>query len=196
MAHYPIAGIILSLKSMLRGTLPAKTPVLPQELEHLDLLIGKLENIGCKPILVITGYDPFFICQKLEHDTFKCFQNTNPPSGELSVLRMAIEQLPEEVFGFLLCFLENPQVKQETFKAIFQMAQAFPDHIVIPQFHGQYGRPIYVSKKFFDVLLNMPANANTLDVLDNLLDDIKFLPVNDAAILDEFSPENEDSLLH
>ncbi|NOX88279.1 MAG: NTP transferase domain-containing protein [Calditrichaeota bacterium] len=195
MSKYKIAGIILAVNYKDQMQSPVKTdiPIPALDFQKINTIINKLEEIQCEPIIAITGYDPSYICQKVQQDIFHCVQNQSPLSGELSSLKIAIEQLPEEVLGFILCFMDNFYVKLETLNAIRSMAEEFPDHIVIPQFHGQFGKPLYFGKKFFDVLITTSESASASDILEYYINDIKFLPVNDEAILDSDAYSDSDN---
>lgn len=159
--------------------------ITPEQLDQFDILIEKLEAAECDPIMVITGGDPYFICEKVKRDSFYCYQSPEPELGEIGALRFALQKFPDDVFGFIIAFIEDERIKMDTLRSIRAMAQKFPDKIVVPQFHGHYGRPIYFSRKFFESLLQTTESPQLFFSLENYLTDIKFLSVNDEAVLDD-----------
>lgn len=188
---YKIAGIILA-QDFEKTSVQEQSIITPEQLDQFDVLIEKLEATECEPIMVITGTDPFFICEKVKHDSFYCYQSPEPELGEIGALRFALQKIPDDVFGFILAFIEDQKIKIETLRSIYAMAQKFPDKLVVPQFHGHYGRPIYFSRKFFENLLQTTEHPLPLFSLENYLTDIKFLSVNDEAVLDsEIFLDNE-----
>ncbi|MHB2153417.1 NTP transferase domain-containing protein [Calditrichota bacterium GD2] len=183
MPKYKIAAIIIS-QNLERAVEEPHTILLPEELDHFNLLISRFEDIGCDPIIVIAGQDPYYICKKEGEDSFTCYNNPDPEQEEMGALRSAVEQLPNEVFGFILAFWEDQKIKPETLRSIYAMAQHFPENIVIPRFHGRYGRPIYISRRFFEHLEQTITYTLPFTLVENYLSEVKFLPVNDETVLD------------
>lgn len=181
---YKIAGIVLAQEFEKKSDW-SQGIITPEQLDQFDILIEKLEATECDPIMVITGGDPNFICEKVKRDSFYCYQSPEPELGEIGALRFALQKFPEDVFGFILTFIEDQKIKIETLRSIHAMAQKFPDKIVVPQFHGHYGRPVYFSRKFFENLLQTADAPQLFFSLENYLTDIKFLSVNDESVLDD-----------
>lgn len=191
-----IAGILLAAGYSTRMGQPKA--LLPYEdITFIDSILNKLAEIKCDPIISILGASAELICQKTHVNSFQCFQNPQPEHGMLSSLKIAIEQLPPSTIGFILALIDHPLVKLETYQKLMEMAKNNPAHIVIPQFYGHNGHPVYFGRPFFESLLNLSLSEGARAVIHENASEIKFLNVEDEGILKDIdSPQDFQREFH
>ena len=185
-----ISGILLAAGDSKRMGEPKA--LLPYDgITFIDSILNKFSGIGCKPIITILGAAAELICQKTQVNTFQCFNNPNPEDGQLSSLQIAIGHLPKESIGFVLALVDHPLVELETYQKLYKMAKANPDNIIIPEFHGQKGHPVYFGRPFFDSILHLPLTDGARVVIHEHPDDVMYLPVEDQGILKDIDTPND-----
>lgn len=177
-----ISGILLAAGDSKRMGEPKA--LLPYDgITFVDSILNKFSEIGCEPIITILGASAELICEKTKVHTFKCFQNPNPEDGQLSSLQIAIAHLPEDSEGFIMALVDHPMVKQTTYKKIYDTAKTNPGNIIIPEFYGQKGHPVYFGRPFFDSILHLPLEDGARVVIRENPVDVIYLPVEDEGIL-------------
>lgn len=191
-----ISGILLAAGESKRMGEPKA--LLPFDgITFIDSILNKFSGIGCKPIITILGSSAELICQKTQVNAFQCFNNPNPEDGQLSSLQIAIEHLPEESMGFILALVDHPLVKLETYQKLYDMAKANPDNIIIPEFYGQKGHPVYFGRPFFDSILHLPLTDGARVVIRENPADVIYLPVEDEGILKDIdTPKDYQDIIH
>ena len=191
-----IAGILLAAGDSTRMGQPKA--LLPfEEVTFIDSILNKLAEIHCDPIISILGHSAELICQRTSVNAFRCFQNPHPEYGMLSSLKIAIEQLPLETMGFILALVDHPLVKLDTYQQLIDMAKDNPANIVIPQYYGQKGHPVYFGRPFFESIRNLSLDQGARAVIRENETNVKYLPVEDEGILKDIdTPQDFQSEIH
>ena len=191
-----ISGILLAAGDSKRMGEPKA--LLPYDgITFIDSILNKFSEIGCKPIITILGSSAELICQKTQVNAFKCFNNPNPEDGQLSSLHIAIKHLPNESKGFILALVDHPLVELETYQKLYDIAKEKPDNIIIPEFHGQKGHPVYFGYPFFESILHLPLTDGARVVVHENRDNVIYLPVEDQGILKDIdTPQDYKTSIH
>ncbi len=186
-----IAGILLAAgESYVQSSPLALLPY--QGLSFVDNILNNLSEIHCSPVITILGESAELICNETRVNTFQCFNNPDPEGGPLSSIKLALEHLPDGIEGVILAMVEHPLVKLETYQAIHKAAQTGPRQIIIPEFYGRKGHPIYFGKNFFDLLRNASDDIDSEEIIERFIGEIRTIPVQDEGII--MNIDREDSL--
>lgn len=191
-----ISGILLAAGDSKRMGEPKA--LLPYEgITFVDSILNKFCEIGCEPIISILGASAELICEKTKVRKFQCFRNPNPEEGQLSSLQIAIGHLPEDSDGFIMALVDHPMVKLATYRKIYDMAKTNPDNIIIPEFYGQKGHPVYFGRPFFDSILHLPLSDGARVVIHENPADVMYLKVDDEGILKDIdTPKDYQDMMH
>lgn len=191
-----ISGILLAAGDSKRMGEPKA--LLPFDgITFIDSILNKLSKIGCEPIISILGASAELICEKTRVHKFQFFKNPNPEEGQLSSLQIAIEHLPGESDGFIMALVDHPMVKLDTYQKLYEMAKANLANIIIPEFHGQKGHPVYFGRPFFDAILHLPLDDGARVVIRENPSDILYLPVEDEGILKDIDTHKDyEDMMH
>ena len=93
--------------------------------------------------------------------------------------------------GFVLALVDHPLVELETYQKLYEMAKSKPDNIIIPEFFGQKGHPVYFGRPFFDSILQLPLTDGARVVIHENPDNVMYLPVEDEGILKDIDTPND-----
>ncbi len=191
-----IAGVLLAAGNSSRMGQPKA--LLPfNGVSFIDTILSNLNKAGCHPLISILGEKADLICKQTDVDHFMCVNNPHPEQGMLSSLQLAIRQLPAKVTGFILSLVDHPAVQADTYQALYKKALDNPERIIIPDFFGQHGHPVYFGRVFFEALLNAPAHLGARHVVESNRNRVIYLPVDDeGVILDIDTPEDYNRLVH
>ena len=191
-----IAGILLAAGDSSRmGQSKALLPL--NGVSFIDTILNNLSKIGCNPIISILGKNADLICKQTGAGRFTCIENQQTKEGMLFSLKLAIHELPIKTKGLILSLVDHPAVKFATYLSLFNEAQTEPDRIIIPDFFGRHGHPVYFGRSFFDALLNAPVDLGARHVVDSYRNRVTYLPVDDeGVILDIDTPEDYDRLVN
>jgi len=191
-----ISGILLAAGDSKRMGEPKA--LLPYDgITFVDSILNKFSEIGCEPIITILGATAELICEKTQVHKFKCFRNPNPEEGQLSSLQIAVAHLPAESEGFIMALVDHPMVKLDTYQKLYETAKANPDNIIVPEFYGQKGHPVYFGRSFFDSILHLPLSDGARAVLRENPADVMYLPVEDEGILKDIdTPKDYQEFVH
>jgi molybdenum cofactor cytidylyltransferase len=191
-----IAGILLAAGESTRMGEPK--PLLPHgESTFIDTILNNLAAVKCEPIISILGSAADLICTQTSVNAYQCFNNPHPEFGQLSSLKIAIEHLPPETTGFLLTLVDHPLVKPETYEEMMRYAEKYSDKIIIPEFFGRRGHPVYFGQPFFKLILDLPLDQGANVIVRENQENIQIFPVNDAGILKDIdTPEDFKREVH
>ena len=191
-----IAGILLAAGNSTRMGQP-KALLDYDGTSFIDTILNNLQSTGCNPVVSILGDAGEMICQCTSVNNYQCYSNPEPQKGMLSSLKIAIENLPDDCDGFILSLVDHPAVKQSTYQDIVQAAQQNAQRIIIPEFYGKKGHPVFFGRQFFRFLLDAPENEGARVVVQQHLQNVHFLKVEDEGILmDIDTPEEYRNLNH
>lgn len=85
--------------------------------------------------------------------------------------------------GGLLCLVDQPHLRPETFKAVVEVGRENPDQIIIPTYQNRGGHPVFIPKLLFKVILDFTDTSTLREVFNEHQDSIKRIHVNDPGLL-------------
>ncbi len=195
-ATVQIAGILLAGGNSQRMGHP-KALLTYNGFSFIDTILNNLQSAGCQPIISVLGEAGDTICESTSVNNYECWYNPKPQDGMLSSLKIAIEKLPAECDGFVLTLVDHPAVQLNTYIEIMKLAAENPDRIIIPQFFGKNGHPVFFGRRYFKQLLDTPKDQGARIVVHQHQDNIHFLAVEDSGILKDIdTPEEYQALQH
>lgn len=149
----------------------------------IDHIIQNAQSSGCEIIITVLGNSAEQILKNSALPNSKYVINRNPRQGMLSSIQIGLESLPDAAPGFLLLLVDHPLVQSCTCKQILETAHKQPGKIIIPEFAGKHGHPVYFDRSFFQELLDTPLQQSARSVIQKNKDSVIYLPVDDEGIL-------------
>lgn len=146
------------------------------------VIIEKIKQAGIESIFVITNDDLYESIKNLKLPV-KLIRNPNPEKGMLSSVKLGVEKAQEQCPGILMCPVDYPLVKPETYQLLITQFKLNPTKIIKPAFNDLSGHPIVLPKFLFTPIRNTPMEKGVRHVTRQYSHRTLFVPVNDSGIL-------------
>ena len=176
------AGIILAAGASSRMGSPKALLEYRGE-TFVNRLIGVLGS-SCDPVIVVLAHHAAAI--RAQSDPRARFvENPDPDRGQLSSLQTALAVVPAEVEGFFFTPVDCPAAEPETV-AFLSRAVGRRDPgvlLVVPQFQGKHGHPVFAARPLIAEFLALPATAQAREVVHAHKHETRYVDVDDPGIL-------------
>jgi molybdenum cofactor cytidylyltransferase len=185
------AGIILAAGESSRMGSPKALLEFRGE-TFLDRLIGCLEA-QCSPVIVVLGHTPEVIRAGVRVPGKAEFVlNPQYQLGQFSSLQCGLRAVPADAEGVIFTPVDHPTIEVATVRRL--LATGAP--IAIPQYLGRHGHPVLFTRAFIAEIQALPPQERARTVLHRHTNQIRYIDVPDAGILDDIDdPEAYQRLL-
>ena len=177
-----IAGIILAAGASSRMGSPKALLAYRGE-TFLDRLIRVFSQV-CDPVVVVLGYHADKIRPRVTGRA-QFVVNPDPDRGQLSSLQTALAVISPEVEGFFFNPVDCPSAEPATL-SLLRNAIAHRDPatlLVIPQFQGEHGHPVFAARPLIAEFLALPATAQARQVVHAHKSETQYVDAEDPGIL-------------
>jgi CTP:molybdopterin cytidylyltransferase MocA len=180
-----IAAAILAAGAGRRiGTPKALLQVKQQS--FLETILRRLKNSGINNLFVVAGHQYEQVGSVIPDDLpCQLLKNSAPENGPLSSLQIALRSMDSVISGCIMVLVDHPLVTEETYCLLIQKAEKHPDLIIIPEFEGKNGHPVYFGKHFFPELLAAPWGQGARYVVHNNRNAILNVVVDDPGVIQD-----------
>jgi molybdenum cofactor cytidylyltransferase len=163
--------------------------------KFLEIIISSLKNIGIKEINIVLGKDRELILNKISLTDEKVIFNDKPELGQIYSLRLALEKMDRKN-DFMICLVDQPLIKESTYKDMADLFSENKDCIIIPKFlreDNSYkrGHPIIIPSIYRDLCLIGPIDKGLHWVVHNENVKVKELITNDRNVIIDFDTMND-----
>jgi molybdenum cofactor cytidylyltransferase len=159
-----LAAVILSGGSSSR--MGAPKALLPYQgrpfLDHL-LEITHHPKIGARRVVLGMHAEP--IAKAIDLAADEIVINENWEQGQLSSIHAALQCLPPDTDGIVLCLIDHPLISANLVNNLISHFYTSRALIVLPTFEGKRGHPVLFSSKLYPELLDAPMNTGARAVV-------------------------------
>jgi molybdenum cofactor cytidylyltransferase len=156
----------------------------------VKVILERLRAAGAHSVVVVFNHAHRDQLQALSLSDCNCLLNTRPNLGQLYSLQLALRSLPASCPAILLCLVDHPSVRIETYRLLIEQSAEWPQKILTPTFQGRKGHPVVFPKLLFKNLLNVPLGLGAQQVVQEHPDMVLLLPVRDeGVVLDIDTPQ-------
>jgi len=183
MSDFMIVPIILAAgESSRMGKLK---PLLEIEgVTFLQRLIRILKFSKADDIVVVLGNRAEEIQKQTDLSECKVIINEDYKKGQLSSLKKAILNIPEEgVDGILVCLVDHPYISTSLVDKMISTFHNTDKQIIVPIYKGKRGHPVIFSQKLIPQLLVALPKVGAREVLWNNPELILELETEEPGIL-------------
>lgn len=172
---------------------PKALLTLPSGKRFLENIIDNCGKITPPPLetLTVLGRHGTQIMEQINMKNIKVLNNSDPDRGQLSSLKIALENLREDVAGILLCLTDHPLVSPETYQAIIDTAEKNTGRIIIPSHNMRKGHPVFFPAEIFSALKSAPLKEGARFVINARNDITDYLIVEDPGILKDIDKPSD-----
>ncbi len=158
-------------------------------IEHIvqQLILAKIDDI-----VVVTGFYADEVRAAVQKYEVRFAHNRAHKTGEmLSSLKTGLKALPENVAAAMVVLGDQPRIQP---KVIYRVLKAYSDglgHIIAPSYEKRRGHPILIARRYWQEILELPADGAPRDVINAHPDVVHHVNVDTDSILrDVDTPED------
>jgi len=108
--------------------------------------------------------------------------NPEPERGPLSSIHLGLEELSPSAAALIPHPVDHPLVAEETLRAILARHEAYPEHILVPHYHGAPGHPTLFPSTLFSDLREAPLDQGARWVVRKRSHLVLQVPVEDSGV--------------
>ena len=156
-------------------------------LEHILDEIDTVEEIAA--VVVVLGARAQVIRESVDFGRAVPVQHRGYKEGMFSSVRAGARALLRKLptlEGALICLVDMPLVRAETYSRVVRAFQAERDDVVIAAYQGEAGHPILLSRplveRLGDVSLAAPAEETLADFIEAHTERRRFVDAQDPAV--------------
>lgn len=182
----PTEAACLILAAGLSSRMGSPKTLLPwgEKTTVLEHIIQTVQAAQVGKVWVVTGHKFQTIEPLVINLNAQPAFNSDYAKGEiLSSLKAGLQALPETIGIALVLLGDQPLIRSETIKQVYDAWQDGYPLAVVPTFQGQRGHPVLFSRALWPALLSLPSDAMPREVLKANAQHIQTLPVEDEGIL-------------
>lgn len=155
----------------------------PRTKTFLCHLIDVSRHLRAGVLRVVVGAHAKEIGASANLDPDELVVNENWRSGQLSSLQAAINTLPNDAEGMMLCLVDHPLISADLVQALIEAFEKSKGSIVIPVFRGRRGHPVIFPRALFAELLGAPENVGARAVVRAHAAEIIEVPTEEEGVV-------------
>ena len=157
-------------------------PIVPAAGKPLaSWIIETLLAVPLDPVLVITGHVATDVEAVLAGYPVQFIRNPLYATGMASSIKAAVGAVPAGTEGLLIVPADMPMILSATLASL--IAEAKPDRIVVPAYHGRRGHPVVFGSRYFGALADLRGDQGGRPVLEEHAASVVEVPLDDEGIL-------------
>ncbi len=188
------AGIILGAGLGKRmGSLKQLLPF--QGSPMLSHVIRTSQAAGLDPLILVLGHGAEKIKTALPPHDAQVIINTDYSRGMASSLRAGVKALSHPVSGVLFLLGDMPLVNKTIIQTLANTGARNPGKIIIPNFRGERGNPVYFDRHFFPELSALSGDRGGQILFTKHPNAVVDLPVDTRSVcLDIDTPRDYEGI--
>jgi len=161
----------------------------------LTCILDKVQQLDLVEPIVVLGAHAAHIQPALAQRPVRVLLNQNFSLGQISSIRLAIENLSLECLGCLIWPVDHPSVSGNLVAELVRLFRNSEAPLVLPFYEGRRGHPAIVGRSLFQEVLEAPAEGGMKAVIQRHEDSIALLPTPESStVLDIDTPGDYLSL--
>ena len=152
----------------------------------LTRVLDSLLKTGIRENYLILGFNAKKMIPLLpEIENLNIVINKNFENGQFSSLQTGVSNFKAIYCGLLICLIDQPHIKSETFQNIGRKVVSNPEKIIIPVYNNRGGHPVFVPGSLFPEIVKNSSEKSLRDVFSNHQDLILRIDIKDPGILED-----------
>lgn len=163
----------------------------------LTVILETLDQVDLGLPIIVLGKQASDILPIIPRERVIVLINPDPDRGQLSSMKLAIEQTPQKTSACLFWPVDHPLVSVDLVQGLVELFLRTQAPIVLPRSGSQRGHPAIFNRSLFRELLDLPWEEGAKSLVEKYKEQIAFLPTEErAAIEDIDTPEDYSKLIH
>jgi molybdenum cofactor cytidylyltransferase len=158
----------------------------------IEHVVATFLQAGVEDILIVTGAEHERVDQAMDGYPVQKIYNKEYAGGEmLSSLQCGLRQLTKETRAALIGLGDQPQLREESIRAICEAYKDGASPLIIPSFQRKRGHPWLVARSLWGEILMLQPPQTPRDFLNNHTGDILYVNLETPTILADLdTPED------
>jgi CTP:molybdopterin cytidylyltransferase MocA len=157
----------------------------------VEVIVECLNTAGVHNVVVVFNHAHRNQLKEISLPDCSCIVNTRPDLGQLYSFQLALRALPSGTRAVLLCLVDHPCVRTETYRLLAAESAESPQKILIPTFRGRKGHPVVFPRLLFQELLHTPLGLGAHSVVQEHSDLVLLVPVRDEGVVLDIDTRQE-----
>ena len=150
----------------------------------IEHVVATFLKAGVEDILLVTGSEHERVEKAIDGYPLRKIHNRDYATGEmLSSLQCGLRELTKEAQAALIGLGDQPQVQEETIRAIRHAYREQTSRLIVPSFEMKRGHPWLVARSLWDDLLALQPPETPRDFLNKYAREILYLNMDTPTIL-------------
>lgn len=155
-------------------------------------VVSVLNAAGVDPVVVVTGQLRTEIQSVLNSLPSRMVYNPAYASGDmLDSLQVGLDALPDDLSATLVALGDQPQLEEDTVRAVIAAFDGKPQRLVVPSYHNRRGHPWLAGRALWADLRALAAPLTLRDFLNRHQADIRYLEVNTPSVLKDLDTPDD-----
>lgn len=158
----------------------------------IEHVVATFLDAGIENILVVTGGEHERVEKAIDLYPVRRVHNKDFAAGEmLSSLQCGLKALPEGAQAALIGLGDQPQVQQETIRAIRDAYRKDVARLIVPSFQRKRGHPWLVARSLWEEILALQPSQTPRDFLNSHASEILYVNIDTPTVLTDLdTPED------
>jgi molybdenum cofactor cytidylyltransferase len=183
-ARRKIAPIILAAGDSSRMGFPKA--LLPLGMEtFLTQILGVLNGFCLADPVIVLGSHAKEILDALGPLPGRIVINSNPEKGQLSSIKLALDQLDAATAGCLIWPVDQPAVSSNVVEGLVQLFLQTYAPLVLPTYEGKRGHPTIIHSALFPEFLAASLEEGPKNIILSRLKECALLPTAESAVIED-----------
>jgi molybdenum cofactor cytidylyltransferase len=132
-------------------------------------------------------------CRPLD---WQLLTNLEPFEGPLTSIRVALDAGAERADWLMVCLVDQPGVRETTYRALIEAAILHPGRLCVPRFGERRGHPVIFPRECFADLREGPLDQGARWTVQRHRERRLEVPVDDPQVLQDFDTPADLAKLH
>jgi molybdenum cofactor cytidylyltransferase len=158
----------------------------------IEHVVATFLKAGVDEIVIVTGAEQERVEKAIAGYPVRAAHNRDYATGEmLSSLQCGLRELPAQMQAALIGLGDQPQVREESIRAICDAYLNRPSKLIVPSFQRKRGHPWLMARPLWDEILALRPPETPRDFLNNHAGDILYVNMATPTILADLdTPED------
>ena len=173
----------------MNGRIKALLPI--EGTTFIERITACLLRASVDEIIVVLGAAHETVRGKVSLGEAVILINENWERGQLSSLRLGVQNLSTRSEGVLFTPVDHPFVTESTYEVLISVWKEHKEHVVVPAFMGRKGHPALFPRRLYGALLRDDLPNGARDILYREKESVIFVPVGDPGVVQDVdTPED------
>ena len=135
-------------------------------------------------VIVVAGSNAPSLEPRVDATGASLIVNEAPERGQFSSLQVGLQEvLNRGRDGAIITLVDRPPATPETIAAVRHAFLGSDAWAAIPEYEGRHGHPIVIGREMMEKFLKAPATAVARDIEHENQEHIRYVKVNDPAVV-------------